>query len=149
MHGVGDKHATAAPHNRFQAAGAARFEKEERKMNKLTLMLAGLGIAASAVPMTAAMAAPHPAPAYQAWQSINGRQANLEARINQGVRSGQLSRSEAARLRAEFNSLARLEAQYRRSRPGLTLAERRDLDRRFDALSARIRVQKHDRERRW
>jgi len=124
-------------------------------MKKFTLMLAGLGIAASAVPMTAAMAAPHPAPAFQAWQTINGRQANLEARINQGIRSGALSRSEAPRLRAEFNSLARLEAQYRRSRPGLTLAERRDLDRRFDALSARIRIEKHDRNdhrgpgRRW
>ena len=118
-------------------------------MKKFTLMLAGLGIAASAVPMTAAMAASYPAPAYQAWQSINGRQANLDARINHGVRSGQLTRSEAARLRAEFNSLVRLEAQYRRSRPGLTLAERRDLDRRFDALSARIRVQKHDRQHRW
>lgn len=115
-------------------------------MKKFTLMLAGLGIAVSAVPI-AASAAPYAAP-YQAWQSINGRQANLEARINQGVRSGQLSRSEAARLRAEFASLNRLEAQYRRSRPGLTLAERRDLDRRFDALSARINYQKHDRERR-
>jgi hypothetical protein len=118
-------------------------------MKKFTLMLAGLGIAVSAVPMTAAMAAPHPAPAYQAWQSINARQANLEMRINQGVRSGQLSRTEAARLRSDFAALNRLEAQYRRSRPGLTLAERRDLDRRFDALSARIRYQKHDREHRW
>lgn len=116
-------------------------------MKKFALMLAGLGIAASAVPMTAAIAAP--APAYQAWQSINARQANLNARINQGIRSGALTRPEAARLRAEFNALARLEAQYRRSRPGLTLAERRDLDRRFDRLSARIRVQKHDRNHRW
>lgn len=115
-------------------------------MKKFTLMLAGLGIAVSAVPMTAAMAAPHPAP--QSWQSINSRQANLEMRINQGVRSGQLSRSEAARLRNEFASLNRLEAQYRRSRPGITIAERRDLDRRFDALSARVNYQKHDRERR-
>ncbi|NYT40544.1 hypothetical protein HZY97_07235 [Sphingomonas sp. R-74633] len=116
-------------------------------MKKFTLMLAGLGIAASAVPMTAAMAAP--APAYQTWQSINSRQANLEMRINQGIRSGQLSRTEAARLRSEFASLNRLEAQYRRSRPGITMAERRDLDRRFNALSSRINYQKHDREHRW
>jgi hypothetical protein len=116
-------------------------------MKKFTLMLAGLGIAASAVPMTAAIAAP--APAFQSWQTINSRQANLNARINQGIRSGALTRNEAARLRADFNNLARLEAQYRRSRPGLTLAERRDLDRRFDALSARIRIQKHDRQHRW
>jgi hypothetical protein len=112
-------------------------------MKKIALMLAGLGIAASAVPMTAAVAAP--APAFQGWQTINGRQANLNARINQGIRSGALTRSEAARLRSEFSALARLEANYRRSRPGLTLAERRDLDRRFDALSARIRIEKHDR----
>ncbi|MBB4096548.1 hypothetical protein [Sphingomonas kyeonggiensis] len=117
-------------------------------MKKFTLMLAGLGIAVSAVPMTAAMAAPHPAPAFQAWQSINSRQANLDLRIDQGVRSGALTRGEAARLRADLNSLSRLEAQYRRSRPGLTLAERRDLDRRFDALSARVRVEKHDRDNR-
>lgn len=116
-------------------------------MKTFTLMLAGLGIAASALPMTAASAAP--APHYQAWQNINARQANLYARIDQGVRSGQLSRTEAARLRAEFAALNRLEAQYRRSRPGLTLAERRDLDRRFDVLSAKIRYQKHDRQRRW
>ncbi|MFS2112098.1 hypothetical protein ACCC88_20565 [Sphingomonas sp. Sphisp140] len=114
-------------------------------MKKFTLMLAGLGIAVSAVPMTAAMAAPHPAPTFQAWQSINARQANLDRRIDQGVRSGALTRGEAARLRADLNGLARLEAQYRRSRPGLTLAERRDLDRRFDALSARVRIEKHDR----
>jgi len=36
-------------------------------------------------------------------------------------------------LRAEFNGIARLEAQYRRSN-GLSLSERRDLDRRFDLL---------------
>lgn len=118
-------------------------------MKKIALMLAGLGIAASAVPMTAAMAAPAAAPAFQAWQSINARQARLDARIDQGIRSGALTRREAAGLRAEFNALMRLEAQYRRSRPGLTLAERRDLDRRFDALSARIRIEKHDRNRRW
>lgn len=105
-------------------------------MRKLTLLLATLGVAA-ALPATA-NAAP--------WASINQRQANLEARINQGVRSGALNRNEAARLRTEFRSLTRLEADYRRSRPGLTLAERRDLDRRFNALSARIFNQKHDRQ---
>ncbi|MBO9621197.1 MAG: hypothetical protein J7500_00650 [Sphingomonas sp.] len=114
-------------------------------MKKFTLLVAGLGIAAAAVPVAASAA---PAPAAQAWHNINGRQANLEARINQGIRSGALSRAEATRLRNDFRALERLEAQYRRSRPGLTLAERRDLDRRFDALSARIRVQKHDRNRR-
>jgi hypothetical protein len=120
-------------------------------MKTFTLMLAGLGIAVTALPATTASAAAAPAayaPNYQAWQNINARQSRLWGRIDQGVRSGALSRREADRLRNDFRGLVRLEAQYRRSRPGLTVGERRDLDRRFDALSARIRVQKHDRNRR-
>lgn len=107
-------------------------------MNKFVALAAALGIAASAVPAQA-----------QAWQSINARQARLDARIDQGIRSGSLNRREAVRLRTQFRDLARLEARYRSSRPGLTVGERRDLDRRFDALSARIRVQKHDRQGRY
>ncbi|MDT8760117.1 hypothetical protein MZO42_15560 [Sphingomonas psychrotolerans] len=115
-------------------------------MKKFTLMLAGLGIAAAALPATAIAApAPHFASYQAGWQNINARQARLDARIDQGIRSGALSRSEAVRLKVQFRELARLEARYRASRPGLTLAERRDLDRRFDALSARIRIEKHDR----
>ena len=108
-------------------------------MKKLTLFAAGLGLLAAALPTTAQA---------QPWQSVNQRQDNLYNRIDQGVRSGALNRPEARRLRAQFVGLNRLEADYRRSRPGLTLAERRDLDRRFDALSQRIRLQKHDRQRR-
>lgn len=117
-------------------------------MNKITVLLAGLGIAAAAVPATA-IAAPQPGYAQGgAWQNINGRQNRIENRINQGIRSGALDRREATALRAQFRSLERLEAQYRRSRPGLTLNERRDLDRRFDSLERSIRVQKNDRDHR-
>lgn len=85
---------------------------------------------------------------YRGWQSINQRQANLDRRIDMGVRNGQLSRREAVRLRAEFNQIARLEARYRRG--GLTQWERADLDRRFDRLSAQIRSERRDRDnRRW
>jgi hypothetical protein len=76
------------------------------------------------------------------WTSINQRQANLDARIDAGVRDRSLSQAEAARLRADFQALARMEADYRRN--GLTAAERADLDRRFDALSARIRSERRD-----
>ncbi|AQR60992.1 hypothetical protein BZG35_04445 [Brevundimonas sp. LM2] len=81
---------------------------------------------------------------YGNWQSINVRQANLDRRIDQGVRSGSLSRREATRLRGEFTSLLRLESNYRRG--GLTAWERTDLDRRFDRLSAQIRVERRDRD---
>lgn len=90
---------------------------------------------------------PHHGPqhaGYGAWQSINARQANLDRRIDRGVRTGQLSRREAVRLRGEFNSLLRLEANYRRG--GLTAWERADLDRRFDRLSAQIRNERGDRD---
>lgn len=119
-------------------------------MKKFTLMIAGLGLAAVALPASANTASAAPSFAsYQAgWQTINGRQTRLEQRINQGIRSGALSRREATQLRNEFRTIERLEAQYRRSRPGLTLAERRDLDRRFDRLSARVRIERNDRDNR-
>jgi hypothetical protein len=87
-----------------------------------------------------AIAAPASA---QSWQSINQRQANLDQRIDVGVRNGSLTRNEAVRLRAEFRDLSRLEARYRAS-GGLSYGERSDLDRRFDALSARVRYERHD-----
>ena len=77
-----------------------------------------------------------------AWVSINQRQAQLDHRIDQGVRNGTLNRREAYRLRGEFNQIARLEANYRVN--GLNGWERADLDRRFDLLSARIRAERHD-----
>jgi hypothetical protein len=81
------------------------------------------------------------------WVSIDRRQEQLDRRIDQGVRSGQLTRAEAARLRAEFDDLARMEAAYRRD--GLTLAEREALDERFDRLATRIRIERRDDDRRY
>lgn len=80
-----------------------------------------------------------------AWVGINQRQAQLERRIEQGVRSGHLTRREAARLRSEFDSLSRLERRYRVN--GLSGRERTDLDSRFDRLAARIRWEARDGER--
>ncbi|MBL8546245.1 MAG: hypothetical protein JNL81_07260 [Hyphomonadaceae bacterium] len=97
-----------------------------------------MAVAASAL----AVAAPASA---QSWQSINQRQANLDARIDAGVRNGSLTRGEAVRLRGEFNDLARLEAHYRSSY-GLSDSERRDLDNRFDRLSSQIRYERNDRQ---
>ncbi|CAN5496880.1 hypothetical protein BH10PSE4_BH10PSE4_34940 [soil metagenome] len=104
-------------------------------MKRTLLALAALA-AVSAAPL-AAQAAP--------WQSVNQRQTNLEQRINQGVRSGELNRREADRLRGEFRSISRLEASYRRSN-GLSMRERADLDARFDRLSRQVMSQKHDRQ---
>jgi len=102
-------------------------------MKKFALMIAGLGVAMTALPAAA-----------QPWQSINQRQAQIERRIDHGIRSGALSRREAVNLRGEFRQIASLEQRYRRSN-GLSMQERRDLDRRFDALAYKVRVDKHDR----
>jgi hypothetical protein len=102
-------------------------------MKKLILAAVSLGLSAAAVPASA-----------QAWQNINQRQARLDQRIEQGVRNGALTRPEARRLRAEFNQLVRLENRYRVG--GLSRWERSDLSRRFDALSARVRYERNDRQ---
>ncbi|MGE0597577.1 MAG: hypothetical protein AB7P07_14535 [Hyphomonadaceae bacterium] len=99
-----------------------------------------LAIAAAAT--TLAIAAPASA---QYWQPINQRQAQLDQRIDVGVRNGSLTRNEAVRLRTEFRDIARLEARYRASN-GLSYSERADLDRRFDALSQRVRYERNDRQ---
>jgi hypothetical protein len=77
------------------------------------------------------------------WQSINERQRNLDARIDAGIRRGDISRREAYRLRAEFQEIANLEARYRRT-GGLDRRERADLDRRFDRLSYAIQAERRD-----
>jgi hypothetical protein len=43
------------------------------------------------------------------WQSINQRQANLDARIDAGIRDRSLTPAEATRLRAEFQDIVRQE----------------------------------------
>jgi hypothetical protein len=80
------------------------------------------------------------------WQPINQRQNMLENRIRAGMHSGRLSRHEVMELRAEFRDIARIEARYRRD--GLSYRERRDLDRRFDSLTADLQIALNDRDRR-
>jgi hypothetical protein len=102
-----------------------------------TMKMLSLALAATSVLALGAGAA-----AAQSWMSINDRQDRLETRIEAGVRSGDLTRVEARQLRADFDALARLEARYRVN--GLSAWERQDLDRRFDELSMRIRMERAD-----
>ncbi|HEX2562078.1 hypothetical protein [Phenylobacterium sp.] len=108
-------------------------------MKRFLLSLAAAATLVVAVPVTAS-AAP--------WQSVNQRQDNIERRIDQGVRKGDLTRAEAQRLRGQFRELAQLERQYRRSGGGLSVREREELDRRFDRLSQHVYAQRHDHQER-
>ena len=83
----------------------------------------------------------------QTWQSMNQRQYAFSQRIETGLRSGTLTQQEAGQLRAEFDTIVRLEGDYRRSAPGLTQAELQDLDRRFDMLSDRLNRETVDNDR--
>jgi hypothetical protein len=102
------------------------------KFNKLTL------IGTSILALSAGAAAAQPA----RWVSPVEREASLSARIDAGVRSGDLNREEAARLRAEVNDITRLEARYRSD--GFSGWEQSDLDRRMDALSVAIGTERTD-----
>lgn len=106
-------------------------------MKKLTT----LTLAASALALSAGAASA------QTWVSVSNRLERLDDRIDAGMRSGDLTRAEAMRLRAEFDSLARLETRYRAN--GLTAWERSDLDRRYDQLSMRVRFERNDMQEGW
>ncbi|HVI31976.1 hypothetical protein [Phenylobacterium sp.] len=112
-------------------------------MKKLTILTLAGAASALALSATAASAQPYHHPGND-WQSINQRQQQLDRRIERGVQRGDLTRTEARRLRGEFNQLARLEHRYRVN--GLTRWERADLDRRFDRLAAQIRFERRDRD---
>jgi hypothetical protein len=88
-----------------------------------------------------------PAPqALRHWESISERKFTLDRRISRGFQDRSLSRREAGRLLAELDSLVRLERLYMRG--GLSRAERRELDFRYDRLAAQIRSERRDRDNR-
>jgi exonuclease VII large subunit len=67
---------------------------------------------------------------------------NDKQRINQGVRSGQLTKVEAARLRQQKQDLQQERKDYKLD--GISAEERKDLRQDKKALSKKIYRQKHD-----
>lgn len=111
-------------------------------MKKTLISIAAVStLAAAAVPAIAS-AQPYGGGYGGGWQNVDQRLANLDRRIDRGVQTGALTRREAQSLRFEFRQLVRLEDRYRHN--GLDRWERADLNRRFDALSARIRWERQD-----
>lgn len=76
---------------------------------------------------------------------IDNRQHAQRERIQQGVKSGELTRPEARRLAQQEAGIRRLEAQAK-SDGKITRSEALRLDRRLDAAGRHIAVQKHDRQ---
>ena len=71
------------------------------------------------------------------------RRADLDARINAGVRDGSISRYEADRLRADYDALVQLETRYAAD-GRMTTSERQDLRDRYRTLSQRVGDERRD-----
>ncbi|MBO0801203.1 MAG: hypothetical protein J2P31_20480, partial [Blastocatellia bacterium] len=77
-------------------------------------------------------------------QGINQRERDQQARIRQGVRSGELTRREAGRLEARQARIRANEAHARRSGGRFTAAERARTQRQLNRSNRQIYSQKHD-----
>lgn len=117
-------------------------------MKKIILTLA----AVSALTATASAASAQPGrdfgrpPIAAPGHGVDSRQAMIAQRIDRSLRNGAISRREAAHLKGELRDIDRLEAAFRRSRPGLTQVEIAQLNGRLDRLAAQVRIDRHDRE---
>ena len=76
---------------------------------------------------------------------INRREHRDQQRIRQGIRSGELTRREAARLEAQQGRIRGYE-WYAKSDGHVSWAERRRLDHMLDRANRDIYRQKHDRQ---
>ena len=71
------------------------------------------------------------------------RRADLDARIDAGVRDGSISRYEADRLRDDYDALVQLETRYAAD-GRMTTTERSDLRQRYRTLSQRVGDERRD-----
>lgn len=70
------------------------------------------------------------------YQSVVDGRPEFERRVDAAVYARRLTRTDATRLRADYATLIRTEAEYQRG--GLTARERQDIETRLDALDARV-----------
>jgi tellurite resistance protein len=82
-------------------------------------------------------------PALASGGSINKQQHREQARINQGIRSGQLTRAEARRLEAQ-QARIRVNERFDRADGKLSPKERAQLNKQLSNASRDIYRQKHD-----
>jgi hypothetical protein len=106
-------------------------------MKKLLILMAAGTAAIAAVPAAAQIGTQTNVNA-RAGVNIQTRIAQLETRLQTGIQSGAITRTEARSLRQELRALTRLEQRY--SRNGLTQAERQDLQQRLRALRQQFRT---------
>ena len=101
----------------------------------MKLKLTVIALAVAALPTLAA-----------AQSRIDQRQENQQRRIDEGVKSGQLTDREAARLQKGQQRIQRMEDKARADGK-VTPEERRRIERAQDRESRRIERESHDRQR--
>lgn len=101
-------------------------------------------VKAAAIAVTLAFAGS--AFAQTATPGIDKRQANQEKRIEQGVKSGELTKREAARLEKREDKLQK-DKEKAQADGVVTKKERRQLNREANRDSKAIARQKHDRQK--
>ena len=113
-------------------------------MNKILLAMTALGAIAAAAPAAAQFPV-----RTQAAGSVQGHLAELDARLEAGIRNGSIDRNELRQLRMELRDIQRLE--YRYASGGLSRAERNDLRLRVRTLRQRIAQAEasYNRDGRW
>lgn len=80
--------------------------------------------------------------------NINATQASLRARIDAGIASRRLSRSEARSLKNKLSQISHIESDMRMSGRRLTFRERTNLNNRLSRLNREITRQLNDFEHR-
>jgi hypothetical protein len=73
-------------------------------------------------------------------RDTQGREAHIEARINERMADGSLSRSDGRREFRQLNEIRRMDADYRNGDGRLTPDQYRDIDHRLDDLSRELGV---------
>lgn len=82
---------------------------------------------------------------YSQWRGVDVRIDAIDRRIDVGIASGEITRSEALRLRDDLREVRLLESRF--SRNGLTASERADLDERLDRLAIKVNMERTDMDR--
>ena len=106
-------------------------------MNKTTTLLAAALLGAFTLPVLAQ------APATPNTSRIDARQVRQQERIDQGVKSGQLTQKEAARLDKGQERIEKMETRAKADGK-VTAKERTGIERAQDRQSRQIAKQKHD-----
>jgi hypothetical protein len=91
----------------------------------------------AAIPLLLVLSAGPALAQSSAGHSIAEREAHIAQRIDEGVHNGTIDRAEAKVLRERLRKVQSLEGYYRGSH-GFTAWERRDIERRLNALNARL-----------